>query len=307
MGSLLFKSPGFIEALEAFKRAEAFVDGGLVIAEEGFSDIAKRVLFGVVDDSFRSILDIFNGVITLMNVGGVFDKLTYYSPLQDLYKTRALTIRKALGANLPVYKTIPIPKPRSMVGTYSEVLTTNRQIFTNIDMGSFVGIVSVGVERLIDLLSSSATDKVAFDKELSQIVVEVTHNERRIADLSKQHDKQFKGDPTKEQAGRFEVEFGEIHNLSNFIELMKKDFTYLIKVGEMRKKVTSQSELIRKMISKLEEREDITSKNNLKMLIRYCQHIASVYQLYGATCLTHMAMETNLCIVLEEIMKLYFK
>lgn len=279
----------------------------LEISQEGIGMIASRIFHKYVDEIYRSIIDTFNGIFTLLNVGGVLDKITYYSPLEDKFKVNKFTLFKVLNDNNPRYLSLDVPKPMGMIASYHEVFRNNHAIFDSLDMSKFIDIVKHGVTALTDILEDEVSSVQDYERTLASTVAETIFRREHLKTLSKIHEKQFSGDKTKEQTVRFEKEFTDVKGFEAFCKLMMKDFKEIIKIGGVKKAVVEQGELFRKMVAALEKRDDLTTKKNLKMMIDYCDFVTSVYQLFGALCLTQIAMETNLCIVIDEMTKLYYQ
>lgn len=284
----------------------SFIENNLQFSQEGIAQIAQRLFHKYVDAWYYTTIDTFNGIFTLMNVGGILDKVTYSSPLEDKVKLNKFTFYKAVNSNNPLFNTINIHRPRSMVATYLEVQENNRKIFETISIFDLIKTASNAIEQIKELLSDNTTDEGTYTKTLSHVVTRAVTNVNKIKTLSTEHDKQFKGNPGKEVTFTLESEFKDVHGFREFIDTMIKDFKHIVKLGDVRKGIEGQASEMRTLVDLLEHRSDLTNRSNLKTMLMFCDYITNCYQLFGAVALTHMGMETNLGVTMDEIIKLYF-
>lgn len=284
----------------------SILNGSLQMSEEGFAHIVKRLLHKYVDAWYFTTVDTFNGIFTLMNVGGVLDKLTYYSPIEDKIKINKFTLHRAINTVNPLYSSIEVPKPRGMVASYKDVKANNVKIFEAIDIHHLLSSAEDGIETITSWLSDNSIDEKEYTRLVTRLVDEKVVNPQKLYHLDQEHHKQFKGNPTVELTSRLEVEFGDIKGFRSFLDEMIEVFANLIKLKDIRKEIDDQAVKVRNIVTLLEHRDDIVNRNNLKPIIKFFDYLTNSYQLFGAVCLSHMAMETNLGYVIDEIIKLKF-
>lgn len=303
--NLLYHTLEFDSLMKEFDKQLSILNSDMIISEEGLGSIAKKILLGVIDTIIKAQGVSGKNFISLFNVGGIFDNLLRTSPLKDYYNKNLSKVAIATRVNNPLYAKVILPKPRGMVTTYKEAYLLNSNILKTLNIVPLVKAINNDLEVILTLLNKKDTTVENFTAKIFDIFTIGTSNKAILVNLSKEHDKQFGGDETKETKLTLDKEFHNVKEFKSYCDDMVDLFKDVRNAKDIEKKHNEQALLVRKIVDQVSRRDDLITKENTEFLVEYFRYIASCYQLFGATVLTHLAMENNLIVTLANILELF--
>ena len=197
MNTYKFNSLEYKEFIAEIDKLTSILNSGLIISEEGFGSIAKKVLFGIIDGITKRFISVGQNSISLFNIAGIFNSIIRNSPLEDYYHQNLSKVFLAVKSNNPLINKVVVYKPRGMNTTYNNVLNINEHILKTINIVPFIKSVNNEIDIIIDLLKKDKTTIDNFSGKVFDITKLATSNIKLLTSLSEEHDKQFNGDETK--------------------------------------------------------------------------------------------------------------
>lgn len=305
MKSYLYNSDEMIELKNEINKLTKLIDSEFIISQEGFGNIVKKVLTSIVDRIFLHINTVFKNTFSLFNIAGIFNTLVINSPIEDFlskHKTKSLILFSE--KNIHNYTKIYIPKPRGMIASYHEVLSTHDRLLKSLNMIPFIKATNNDLQILFETITKKESTQEIVSNKIAEVVKTSTVNEKTLLTLAKEHDKQFSGDPTKAQKVLFPNEFKTVKDFKTYCDETIDLFGKLKSTKKVYEEYSAQSLYIRKLIDKIEENEQLLNRESLKHLVEYFQYIATCYQLFGTLAVSQLAIENNLVITLNEMLQL---
>lgn len=305
MNNLTFNNEDFVLLKQEMEKAISLMEQGIVVSEESFGSFFKKVLTGVVDRIFIHINNVFKNTFSLFNVKGIFDTIVMTSPIDDfLTRNKSKSIIFFNEKYYRDYVRIIAPKPRGMLSTYKDILENHKQLVKSLNMIPFIKATNNDLGVILGLITDSKTTADNFELQLKDIVKNSTVNEKTLLSLAKEHDQSFSGNSEKAINAPFGDEFKNVNDVKFCCEESVNIFSYLKKTKEVYNEYSSQSMLIRKVIDAIEKHEDLLKKNCFTLLIHYFQYVATCYQLFGTLSVSQLAIENNLIIIMNDMLKI---
>lgn len=306
MEQYIFNSIEYQNFKKEIDKTLVIIDKGIIISEEGFGSFSRNILLGTADIVLNFIGNTFRETFSLLNIGGLFNAIVRNSPVEDFLSHNKAKMVLAWRADLDAqYSKLVINKPRGMATTYVDVLSNDEAIFKTLNMTPFIKSVNNDLDIILALFSKKNINNEDFFAKVSELILSATANEENLFKLSKKHDEQFSGPEDKFIKSTVEKEFGSIDGFKDICYKVVDNFKYIRSAKEIKSIYDKQSSLIRLLIEKVEKNPNLITKEILTLFVKYLKHIASCYQLFGALSISHMAMENNIVITLNEMLRLY--
>lgn len=305
MKSYLYDSEEMIKLKKEIDKLTSLLEADFIVSQEAFGNMIKKVLTSIVDRIFLHINTIFKNTFSLFNIAGIFNTVVTNSPIEDFFsRNRTKSLILFSEKNMNNYTKIYIPKPRGMIGSYHDVLSTHDKLIKSLNMIPFIKATNNDIQLLFEIIGKKDTTPEIVLGKILEIVKNSTVNEKTLLTLAKEHDNQFSGNVTQAQKVLFPNEFKTVKEFQIYCNETVDLFGKLKNTKKVYEEYTSQSLLIRKLIDKIEENEQLLNRESLKHLVEYFQYIATCYQLFGTLAVSQLAIENNLVITLNEMLQL---